>query len=351
MSNIQNKIKIIKKGLLISFIIILILWYAPSIKPKAKKNSQIINTIYEQLVVNGSSTASFTSTEDIELHELEAELCKADNDSLYDGAALINRGQWSLIKKGNSYTVTIKNAYNINEADRLAEDMANEVRKNAGADATEDVLFYEMTNYIKDTYTYDFVEHTHQNFVDSYNGNRKLVCTGYAQVTYLLAKKLGLDADTVFGKDHVYNIVKVNGDYIAYDASCGLFIYGLVPSILGRITSSTNANIIIDKEDRAYNLALNEGKIFRYANVADLTGAIVYNLLKYHRLYEIIIVTVIVAAATRFIHIITKKFGKKTRNKYDVHKKLPSFTKKVEKEIKAQVRMRKGFQKATGNTT
>jgi hypothetical protein len=312
MSNTKNTIKINKKGLLISFIITLILWYAPTLNPEAGKYSKIINTIYEQLVVNGNNTASFTSTEDIELHELEAELCKADNDSLYDGAALINRGRWSLTKKGNSYTVTIQNAYNINEADRLAEDMANEVRKNAGADATEDVLFYEMTNYIKETYTYDHLDHTHQNFVESYNTDRKLVCTGYAQVTYLLAEKLGLDADTVFGKDHVYNIIKVNGDYIAYDASCELCIYGFVPDILGRVSSSTNAQIIMDKEDKAYNLALNEGKTFRYANMGDITSSMAYNLLKYHRIYEILIIVAMVAAVIGFATIIVKKLGRKT---------------------------------------
>ena len=306
--------KINKKGLLISFIITLILWYAPNLNSEAGKYTKIINSLYEQLVVGGRNEASFTTSEEVSLHELEVELCKADNDSFFDGAALINRGQWSLTKKGSSYTVTIKNAYNIKEADALADKLAEEVREKAGADAPQNVLFYEMTNYIKDTFSYDHLEHTHQNFVESYNGDRKLVCTGYAQVTDLLANKLGLEADTVFGKDHVYNIIKVDNEYIAYDASCGLYIYGLVPGILGRMSTSTNANLILDVEEKAYNLGLNESKPFRYANMNDITGAMAYNLLKYHRVYEIMIIVATLAVTALIFRTLIKALKPKKKN-------------------------------------
>ncbi len=248
--------------------------------------------VYRQLVTEGSNTANFVYEGDtLTPNEVLAEVCKIDSeDNLYDGAMLRNRGNWTLMWKGNNYTLIVNNAYDIKEADLVTQTIADEIKELAGEDATDRELFYEYLKYMADNFKYSAeigraktkwnrkgIDIDINNFCDAYYGDKKTDCAGYSSMTYLVARKLGIECEIIEGGLHVFNIVKFSDsdNYIAYDltlqnkySNLGIFANMLVKA---RSLFDKPENKMIAKAcngDNKYSAASVDEfvKMFRYYN-------------------------------------------------------------------------------------
>ncbi len=206
---------------------------------------EVVELGYEELVVNKNNKFSFEYDGDLkgEFSNVIKDIQKLDKeDTLFDGIMLKIRGTWVLYKtKGegepNKYTISINRAYNIDEADALTDRMLEEIKEGLPEDATDKDKFYAITKYVEKTYDYDKKEargaQKYKNFVEAYDGERKINCQGFASVLYLLYKKMGLDTTLFLGKEHVYNGIRFDdGKYMVVDLSCDGVPLGYAPGFL-----------------------------------------------------------------------------------------------------------------------
>lgn len=234
----------------------------PAKRAAALDIDQVVDTIYEQLVTEKKNKAFATlDNAYIEPEEIQRRLFAIDNENnLYDGAALKIRGQFHtstsefIGKKGQDeyiekteYHIEIKNAYDVDEADAITDNIAREIEAKAGEGADLKEKFYILCSYIGDNFEYDYdlkakIEDYNEAIRDTdtvtleqlsfteviKTGYGKMVCSGFANLTYLTANKLGIDCKIADGKEHAYNLVRFDNDspYKICDLTTGR--YGLL---------------------------------------------------------------------------------------------------------------------------
>lgn len=226
---------------------ILMLIFIINLKPIGKvyaeeSHTQIVNSLYEQLVIEGKNTATFTGKDYDEdwksyVYEILKELCLIDNENTpFDGTALLGRGDSEISVKGNQYTISFNSAYDINEAQKVIDEIISTELSNKITTTTSDKeIMYIICDYITNNFSYDHETYNKrvsspeyvdsQNFVDAYYGNHKLICTGFSNLTYLLATELGVKCQLVTTDNHMYTLAQTgnNGEYIAYDLTIGKY--------------------------------------------------------------------------------------------------------------------------------
>ena len=147
--------------------------------------------MHEQLMNGQSSAIAYIDNMD-DAHEVIAELISIDTESPYDAEMIVSKGTSVKLKKYNTGKLEIQqiNPINTVEAEKLLDTMENEIRKNLSDTSSEKETLNEIIKYISKTYSYDFLARTdagdNKNFVDAYSSDRKIICTQYAALTYLL---------------------------------------------------------------------------------------------------------------------------------------------------------------------
>lgn len=229
---------------------------------------EAIKEAYKTLVTEKQNTVTFTCDDDrvLSMKFIDDLTAIDDEDSLYDGILIDARGKEHIHKQGNKYTIEIENAYDIDEADALTDEMVEEVKRNLPENATDREKYYEIARYIKKTFKYDlkaYVDYDNNatNFVEAYHGSRRILCNDFATVTYLIANKLGLDCKILLGKGHMYNGIKFDDDteYTAIDFAEGWYLGGYVPGIV--------------EIDPGYR-----GSDKKYASIGDMLDAVGYTI-------------------------------------------------------------------------
>ena len=223
-----------------------------------ESHAQIVDSLYEQLVIEGKNTATFTGKDYDEdwksyVYEIIRELCMIDNeDTPYDGTALLGRGDSKISAKGNQYTISFNSAYDINEAQKVIDEIISTELSDKITDTTSNKeIMYIVCDYITNNFSYDYETYkkrinsteyvNSQNFIDAYYGNHKLICTGFSNLAYLLATELGVKCQLVTTDDHMFTLAQTgdNGEYIAYDLTLGRY---------------AGVDVIVYKTDSAYNM-------------------------------------------------------------------------------------------------
>ena len=115
----------------------------------------------------------------------------------------------------------------------LTDLMVDEISANLDDGSTDREKMAAICDYISQTYSYDrevlkLIEEKEdsslrENFVDAFYGDREIMCAEYATVTYILARKLGVNCEVIRGTRHAYNIVKFadSDHWIGYDLTGG----------------------------------------------------------------------------------------------------------------------------------
>ena len=236
--------------------------------------SNAAEEMHEQFA-NGQSSAIAYIDNMNQAHDVIAELISIDTESPYDAEMIISRGTSVKLTKYKSSKIKIEleqiNPINISEADKLLDSMEKEIRANLSDNATDKETLRQIIRYISKTYSYDFLARTdsgdNNNFVDAYNSDRKIICTQYSALTYLLCNRFGIDCKIVSGNDHRYNAIRLDGEdtYTAYDLTKTTFYMpakvGFVDLITGNYTLAFERNAL----SKAIGKALNSRISFHYS--------------------------------------------------------------------------------------
>lgn len=252
-------------------------------KTDIKAGNYNYDSVYEQLVTKRQNTAEFTEEKDISGYDVLLEVIARDSkDDPYDGATLYGRGTWVLRSKGSDRTLTAENSYNVNEADKVASEIADTIKVLAGDDATDRELFYEYLRYMDENFHFDkelgrAVDEMNRtgkalkakNFVEAYYGDKGLNCNGYTTLTYLVCDKLGIDCEIISGNNHTFNSVKFSDSdkYIAFDLTKQVKYAGLTG--LGVLFIKSNIEMISKEKYKELTKKMNEGKEYTGAGISE----------------------------------------------------------------------------------
>ena len=96
----------------------------------AMNHDEIVEQAYKDLVTKGSNATTFICDDPaVVCGGLIDDIHGIDNeDTLFDGIMLDIRGKEIITQRGNEYTITIENAYDISEADALTDKMVEEIK-------------------------------------------------------------------------------------------------------------------------------------------------------------------------------------------------------------------------------
>ena len=194
---------------------------------QASDTGSIAQDIHNQLAYSNSATVY---VDDIELDEVIARATAIDDkNNPYDADMLLYRAPhftYTLYNTGK-LELKLEGAFSIEESEKLLDKMEQEIRANLDTDNQKEEL-KAIIKYITDTYEYDSETFNirkdnkdvqYINYVEAYNGNRRIACGQYAALTYLLCNRFGIDCKVVHGNNHLYNIIRLDGQnsYTAYD--------------------------------------------------------------------------------------------------------------------------------------
>jgi len=210
-----------KKSAIISAIITII---GISSSVYASNKVEAAQDAYQQLVVNEQDTATVYVDDDTKTTDIIEELILMDNETPYDAEmALYRAPSYSITRyKSGNLTITLNNAFNINEADKLLNDMEQDIKNNLPEQYSQKDALEEIIRYISHTYSYELAARendSNDNFVKAYNTDKKIICAQYSALTYLLCNRFGIDAKIIAGNDHAYNAIRLDSEnqYTAYD--------------------------------------------------------------------------------------------------------------------------------------
>lgn len=195
----------------------------------------IIRDAIEQLSVGNEATVYYIGGEYVTPMDIIEYACTHEDDpeNLYDGSILELRGNMETTNVHGRLNVVIKRGFDIAEAEKLTDMMVDEISANLESDSSDREKMAAICDYISQTYSYDrealkLIEEKEdsslrENFVDAYYGDREILCAEYATVTYILARKLGVNCKVIRGTRHAYNIVKFadSDHWIGYDLTGG----------------------------------------------------------------------------------------------------------------------------------
>ena len=284
-----------------------LIWNLCGISAEAGEKEDILKSIYEQIVTeqNNSATVKYNSDTPT-IDEIQLYFNEKDNpDNLYDGKVACERGHYHTDRTNDTFNLEIQGGYNVSEADELINSMVKTVNEKLEDNASDREKMAAICDYIAETFSYDYgLGHAinnkkaskYSNFVEAYYGNRKILCGDYAQITYLMAKKMGIDCEMFYGKDHVFNIVKFKDAdyYTGYDLTSGIR-YAQIPLIL-YITNgiyhpewSRTA-----RSDTSVSIAMNNGLTYKCAGIKDIMMDYMYFAFKAHHAPELVILMLII---------------------------------------------------------
>lgn len=226
---------------------------------------------------NGESTASVYLDDLDEANGVISELVKIDTESPYDAEMIVSRGTSITIRKYNTGKLELEqiNPISIAEANSLLDTMESEIRENLSETPTEKEELSQIIKYIGKTYKYDFLARTdagtNKNFVDAYNSDRKIICTQYSALTYLLCNRFGIDCKIVSGNDHRFNAIRLNGEdtYTAYDLTKTTFFLPAKVGFVDQITGNYNLEFESSRLSKAIGKALNERIDYHFSLTAE----------------------------------------------------------------------------------
>ncbi len=218
----------IKTLLLIS--IVIVVWASIGDKAYAKTEEEVVDSLYEQLVVEGKNAAKVVTPCCYDMDEIFADLLKRDDpNTIHDGTILSVRGPSMSImpnyipvieKRDHSYRITIFNGYDLAEADKVVEKAANEILRGLPPGASDQEKLYALSDYIRMHLYYDHRQrhdYTGADKVERKNAIQALmsddpgtICTGFAAATCLIGQKMGIDIKVTVNEVHAYNMVRFN---------------------------------------------------------------------------------------------------------------------------------------------
>lgn len=221
-------------------------------------------------------------------YNMVEELIAIDTESPYDADMSVSLGTAVKIRKYDSGKVELiqVNPIDVAEADRLLDEMQLEIKSNLKDDYNEKAALAQIIRYIRKNYSYDFSARTekgnNKNFVDAFKTNKKIICTQYSALTYLLCNRFGIDCKIIAGNDHRYNAIRLSGEeeYTAYDLSKTTFFLPAKVSYLDLIT--TNYSLMLEKNSfsKAIGTALNRRISFHYSlTIEELLGIVLVLLI------------------------------------------------------------------------
>lgn len=281
------------------------MWNLCTIHAKADSRENALESIYQQIAVENKNVATVTYNGDmLSINEIQLYINKKDDpDNLFDGKVACERGHYYAVMSGNTYTLTLKNAYEVEEADELTDMMVSVINERLGNNTSDRIKMAAICDYITETFDYDYdlenrinnreknIQYT--NFVDAYNGNRKIICGDYAQLTYILANKMGIDCEMIYGVDHAYNRVKFSDSdhYIGYDLSSDLRYAQITAAdyFINSIYHLEDATTANSRNDPAVEIAMNDGATYECAGIKDLSFDYIYNTFIARHLLELCI--------------------------------------------------------------
>lgn len=263
----------------------------------------IIRDAIEQLSVGNEATVYYIGGEYVTPMDIIEYACTHEDDpeNLYDGPILELRGSMETTNVHGRLNVVIKRGFDIEEAERLTDMMMDEISVNLEPDSSDREKMAAICDYISQTYSYDrealkLIEEKEdsslrENFVDAYYGDREILCAEYATVTYILARKLGVNCKVIRGTRHAYNIVKFadSDHWIGYDLTGG-GRYAQIGDEWEMSTSGHNPEGVLedstasegDKELAETAILLNKGIEYEMANKRDYLYDLKYFVLKRH---------------------------------------------------------------------
>ena len=296
-------------------------WNICGITAEASSKDTAYEKIYTELA-NGKDEASAEYPTDSEISPEEFSRFVAniddDPDNLFDGSMIFTRGYTAYQTKNGKLIVKLNNGYDIEKADALTDEMVRVISKRLNDGSSERDKMSAICDYISETYSYDKeasedtnsgIFGTSEDFVTAYYGNKKILCTDYAALTYLLANKMGIKCDLINGKGHIYNIVKFsdNENRIAYDLAS--------ESRYAQITYIDylfNDMYHTDDGSKASILATaaNNGKTYAYAGPKEYIASYMYFTFTAHHLPEIsALVIIVIGTLKTIIDSIRRKSG------------------------------------------
>ena len=250
---------------------------ALTITAQASEYSEV-EQAYSQLVTSDLTSATVYTERDLIKESLSfyGELFSIDKeDTLYDGELLDAKSGWKITKVGeNTYEITMTGNNKLTKAtldpfiDMLIAELNNRYDM---SNVSKREKFYNIASFITDTYSYDY-EHAEKNeqaedVITAYYGSRKISCTGYALLLYLMCNKLGVDCELMAGDTHMYNIVRFSEDepYYGVDLAATTKGYINAAAMLLDRENLYHPERISDAELREYNITENNGKEYKLA--------------------------------------------------------------------------------------
>lgn len=201
------------------------IYYADSIQDAAEY-------IHQRFCVENGREACVQVPGGVDYETLINETAKIDDpDNLYDGSALWGRLAYDVVtfepnKVKDAIGIRINTTYDVDEADAYGREIASIIIKEAGENASKEEKFYLLLNYFSKNFTYDkeraaeiaianenatrYKSTPFTNILDT--GGTKFICSDYANLFYITASKLDIDAIEIIGERHIYNAVRFSPD-------------------------------------------------------------------------------------------------------------------------------------------
>lgn len=265
---------------------------------KAAEASDILHSQFE----NGQESAVAYLDNLDDAYDVIADLINIDTESPYDADMVVSRGTSLKLRKYDSgkMELILINPIKLDESEKLLDTMESEIKANLSENASEKETLNQIIRYIGKTYSYDFLARTdwgdNKNFVEAYNSDRKIICTQYSALTYLLCNRFGIDCKIISGNDHRYNAIRLTGEdnYTAYDLTKTTFHLPAKVSYVDLIT---------------FNYALR----FEDSQLAKAVGTALNNRIDFH--YSITIEEIVIIITLIAILVIVSKSKKHRRHK------------------------------------
>ncbi len=291
-----------KAVLLITIILISLFASNRPVYASTSLNNEVYAQICEQLRSGNNAIVKYDPQNSISWSSFEEYAVTEgdDVDCLYDGAILFIRGSMLYSTDGQYMSVSINRGFNIEEAEKLTDLMVKEISEGLNENSSDRDKMQAICTYLGNIYKYDREAYAkikeegdsslREDFVTAYYGDREIMCSEFATVTYIVANKMGLNCDVMYCVQHVFNIVKFedNDHWVAYDLAGG----GNYPQL---DTKSFNNNLFYHVNEALKEeihsprrrwairaLRLNRGRDYELAGIKEIIHFVKYTVFVLH---------------------------------------------------------------------
>lgn len=298
-----------KKIIVLAIIIVATMITTRTAEASPTDKEVILKEAVEQLAVSNEATVYYIGGAYIIPSDIVEYACthEDDPDNLYDGSIIELRGDVETENIHGCLHAFIDRGFEIDEAEELTDRMVSEISAGLKDNATDREKMAAICDYMAQTYSYDKealkqIEEKddnslRENFVEAYYGDRKIMCSEYATVTYILARKMGIECDVIRGSKHAYNIVKFadSDHWIGYDLTGG-DRYAQLSTEWDISDSMHNPEGVMkdetaseeDRELAETAITLNNGKCYELADKWDSICDLVYFVVKAHHYEDLV---------------------------------------------------------------